>query len=209
MSRYHHTWTPTDADTDGFKNNATGATTPITPTATEVGDDLAHLVTLTSSANLSAITVTITGTDHAGRALSEAIAGPNNNTVTTTAYFLTVTSIAISATLGSNEMDIGWAAGCRTPLIPMCAQELNRIVANKSGTLTYTVSYTPINHSEPSWNGSAQETLHWVNSQTAALVSATAGAMEEVTGLFGVRITVASFTATATLSLIQNGVRPR
>lgn len=51
------------------------------------------IVTLTSSSDFSATTFDVVGTDVNGDPLTESIAGPNNNTVETTAEFLTVTSI--------------------------------------------------------------------------------------------------------------------
>ena len=54
-------------------------------------------VTITGTGNEAGKTFTITGTDETGAAASEAIAGPNNSTVTTTTYFATVTQVAVDA----------------------------------------------------------------------------------------------------------------
>jgi hypothetical protein len=67
-------------------------------------------VTLTSSGDLSARTVTITGTDIVGNAQTENITGPNSTTVTSTKFYDTVTSVAGNASLGS-AMSVGNAAG--------------------------------------------------------------------------------------------------
>jgi hypothetical protein len=56
----------------------------------------ARQVTLVSAANLADKTFTITGTDVNGDALTESLTGPNNNTVTSTKHFLTVTEIAFT-----------------------------------------------------------------------------------------------------------------
>lgn len=53
-------------------------------------------------ANLSTINFTFTGTDADGHLQTETIAGPNNNTVFTTKFFLTVTSVYASAAVGTN-----------------------------------------------------------------------------------------------------------
>ena len=56
----------------------------------------ARQITLASAANLADKTFTITGTDANGDALTESLAGPNNETVTTSKHFLTVTEIAFT-----------------------------------------------------------------------------------------------------------------
>jgi hypothetical protein len=71
---------------------------------------LAAKVTLTSGGNISGVTITVTGTDIAGNALTEDITGPNNNTVTGTKFFNTVTSVAGDGSIGTNT-SVGVAAG--------------------------------------------------------------------------------------------------
>ena len=56
----------------------------------------ARQITLASAANLADKTFTITGTDANGDALTESLTGPNNETVTTSKHFLTVTEIAFT-----------------------------------------------------------------------------------------------------------------
>lgn len=118
--RITKTYTSVAADTDGLGNNVTGAS--FTLTANDAGDGLAHKITvLNNTANdHSAKTVAIVGTAPDGSAQSETIAGPGNAaTVTTTKYFLTVTSVTPSATIGADTFDIGWAAASVTPPIPI------------------------------------------------------------------------------------------
>ena len=71
---------------------------------------LAAKVTLTSGGNISGVAITVTGTDIAGNALTEDITGPNNNTVTGTKFFNTVTSVAGDGSIGTNT-SVGVAAG--------------------------------------------------------------------------------------------------
>lgn len=59
-----------------------------------------------SAGNLSAVTFTFVGTDPEGRAITEAITGPNAGTVETTYYFKTLTSVSTSATIAS-DAEIG------------------------------------------------------------------------------------------------------
>jgi hypothetical protein len=73
-------------------------------------------VTLYSTGNFSALTFTVYGTTVIGDSISEALAGPNNATVTTAANFKTVTRIASSAAVGTNII-AGNAAAMETPWI--------------------------------------------------------------------------------------------
>lgn len=72
--------------------------------------DQAAKVTLTSGGNISGVTITLTGTDIAGNTLTEDIAGPNANTVTSTKFYDTITSVAGDGSIGTNT-SIGVAAG--------------------------------------------------------------------------------------------------
>jgi len=137
------TYTPAAVDTDGIVAAATGATTPLTQARTSAGDGLAHQLNITSAANLSGITFTITGTDADGVTQTEAIAGPNATTIETTNYFLTVSSVAISATLGANTVDIGWVDEFVTPSLRLDTYR-NYVGAEVivTGTIDYTVQAT-------------------------------------------------------------------
>lgn len=64
--------------------------------------NFAPQITLTSAGNISAVSFTITGTDADGKTISETLAGPNANTVTTTRYFSTVTRVAVNGAVGTN-----------------------------------------------------------------------------------------------------------
>src|SRR3569623_1393634 len=118
MRPINKTYTPDDDSTTGFKTGATGAG-PFTMTTTSPGDGLAHLVSLTSTANLSAISMTQTGTDAEGRAQTEEVTGPNNTTVYGTKYFATLTSVSASATLGANTMNVGFKDESVSPALPV------------------------------------------------------------------------------------------
>lgn len=143
MRPKHKTYTPAAVDTDGIVDGATGATSPIAQVGTSAGDGLAHQLNLTSAANLSGITFTITGTDADGLALTESIAGPNATTIETTEYFRTVTSIAISATLGANTVDIGWVDEFVTPTLPMAyTVDRAQVSVKVTGTINYSVQQT-------------------------------------------------------------------
>ena len=116
-----------DIKSKTFKNNLSASTAAIAALQTTSGTaamtltaaagtgafhatDQAAEVTLTSGGNISGVTITITGTDIAGNALTEDIAGPNANTVTSTKFYDTITSIAGDGSIGTNT-SVGVAAG--------------------------------------------------------------------------------------------------
>ena len=68
-----------------------------------------YKVSIKSSTNESGKNFTIVGTTVGGVAVTETIAGPNNNTVYTTNYFAKVTSVSTSAAGGSIEVGYGGA----------------------------------------------------------------------------------------------------
>ena len=115
------TYTPTAVDTDGIVDGATGATSPLALNGVAAGasanDGLAHQLGVYSSSNIATVVFTITGADADGVTLTETVTGVNNSTVETTGYFLTVTSITISATLGAATVDIGWVDEFVTPTV--------------------------------------------------------------------------------------------
>ena len=114
------TYTPADANLTGFASNVTGAT--FTLSATTSGDSLAHQVSIRndSATDQSGKTVTLVGTDHLGRALTEVVTGPAGSaTVESSGYFLTLTSATPSATIGADTFDIGWVDEFVTPTIAL------------------------------------------------------------------------------------------
>jgi len=82
--------------------------------ANDAGDNLAHLIVITPSGSVTGDYV-ITGTGPNGQAQSETVATDTTNAVTSTLYFLTVTSVTAPAGIGSETVDIGWAANSVTP----------------------------------------------------------------------------------------------
>tara|TARA_R100000988_G_C3996060_1_gene165809 strand:+ start:1192 stop:1794 length:603 start_codon:yes stop_codon:yes gene_type:complete len=86
------------AQTTGGAANLTLAGTA----STFNGTNTAALVSFTSTGNISGVNFTITGTDINGDAQEETRAGPNNTTVFSSKFFLTVTQIATSGAVGTN-----------------------------------------------------------------------------------------------------------
>lgn len=200
------TWsyTPLDDSTTYFKENATGVG-PFTMTTTTSTDGLAHKVSLSSASNLSTITITVTGTDADGRAQTEAITGPNANTVAGSKFFLTVASATASATLGANELDFGMTDACVGPTIPVNWRanpfELTMFV-DIGGTINYDVEYT----SQDVFGSAAPSTLTWLNHGTIVAKTADTDGSTTVP-IRAIRLAINSSTsgATASLTAIQGG----
>jgi hypothetical protein len=81
----------------------------------------ARLITITSAADDSARTFTVTGTDVNGNAQTETITGPDTTTITGTKYFRTVTEVlvdddtagAITVGMANNSLDVVYAGRAR------------------------------------------------------------------------------------------------
>lgn len=79
-----------------------GVTAVVVNGQTRLQFDVPRAVSLTSGGNISGVNFTISGFDVYGQAMSQVIAGPNANTVTTAKAFYQITSIAVSAAVGTN-----------------------------------------------------------------------------------------------------------
>lgn len=139
------TYTPAAVSANGIAAALTGAG-PFVPTAPGAADNLGHQVSLQSAANLSAINVTVTGTDANDNVISEVHAGPNANTVLSVKYFKTVTAISVSSTLGVNTMNVGWGAPAQTRWEQIDYHQnsfaASHAVALTAGTINYDLQHT-------------------------------------------------------------------
>lgn len=184
-----------DASTTGFATGLTGAGPFTTFDATTPTDGLAHQVSLTSTANLGSINMTIVGTDANGVALTETRAGPNNNTVETTAYFKTISSITAASTLGGNTMDVGWVDEVVSHTYPIDYRSNNQcnIHVDVTGTIDFTVDQTFANIL-------AGETAVWTD--ITALADKTADTSSvAAAGATAIRLTVNSYSSGAELQV--------
>lgn len=112
---------PDNENLTGYYSNMTG-TGPFTMTTTASPDGLAHQVSLRNdSANSkSGITFTLTGTDADGRPQTEAVTGPGASaTVESLKYFKTLSTIAVSGTLGADTVDAGWVDEVASETFPL------------------------------------------------------------------------------------------
>lgn len=196
-----------DVDTDGIFDGITGAGPwdsddyAVTFTAAGMPDGLAHQLNLTSTANLSAINMTVTGTDADGRSISEVLAGPNNNTVETTKFFKTVTGLSASATLAANTMDVGWVdeAVSETIELDWRRNVPSNYFLDVTGTLNVDVDHAV----EDTDLVSDQHSIRWFN-VSASLLAETAdssAAVQIAAGYTAFRVNVNSYTNGAELQL--------
>lgn len=200
---------PANASLTGFLSNATGATWTLT--ATSSGDDLAHQVSIRNDTanDHSAKTAILTGTDSDGRAQTETVSLPAGSaTVESTKYFLTLTTVVPSATIGADTMDIGWVDEFASKTIPLDHHAYNAatVQVTVTGTINFDVETTT---EDPFGSITDQSTLDWLNDanftgKTDSLVGILA-----VTGARAMRFVVNSYTDTAELQayLTQSGGR--
>jgi len=141
-----------DVSTNGFATGLTGPGPFTTFTVSTPTDGIAHTISLTAPAanDLSAITMTILGTDADGISQTEARLGPGSSTtVSTAAYFKTIISITASVSLGALVMDVGWSAGSASRTIPVnrLSDTSTGYAVDVTGTCTYSVqqTFTPFN----------------------------------------------------------------
>lgn len=200
MRPIHISIAPITAVANGFAADIIGVG-PFTPTTASPTDDLGHLVTLTvATANFSAITFTLTGIDIDGKSITETLAGPNNNTVTGTKYFATLSSVAVSAELeGADLLTIGWSAASITKTIPLewrsnAAAAMN---ADISGTINYSVQETFANV----YDSLSPSTLLPWNSITAFAAKTADVTSTGTLGANAVRILTNTVTNGATVNL--------
>jgi len=101
----------------------------------------AYKVDLVSTGDLSGKNFTITGTDWNGVAQSESMAGPNNNTVTSTKYYKTITGISVDATMGGVNLTAGASNSLISQVVPVdiYAPTTKVAVDVVSGTIVYSV----------------------------------------------------------------------
>ena len=169
-------------------------------TATSAADSLAHIITFAGKAatDYSGRTVTVTGTNENGAAKTEVIAaGPNGAaSVSTTGYFLTVTSVSMSgATSGADTFDIGWTGVSVAPwyVLDYASTANADIAIGVTGTINYTVQQTFA-------NVLAGVAAAWTS--IAALASKTAlTADQAAAGATAFRVLVNSLTTTATFTI--------
>lgn len=133
----------------------------------------ARQVTIIAAADESANTFVVTGTGVNGEPLSETVVGPNIATATTTNYFMTVSSVTISAD-AAGALTVGMTNTASSPWVRAddFAPWNVSIQCNVTGAATYTVQTTLDDPNDPI-APVAPESMVWVNSQAINLLNAT------------------------------------
>lgn len=194
---FQKTYTPADANLTGFASNVTGAAFTITTTSS--GDSLAHQVSIRndSATDHSGKTVTLVGTDHLGRALTEIVTAPGASlTVESSGYFLTLTDATPSATIGADTFDIGWVDEFVPPAIPM---DWRAGVGSLLVTITGTIS-VDLQSSNTDINGTTTEPSWLVDSAANTAFTASQWCTFNATPRF-IRIKANSYSSGATVKL--------
>jgi len=176
------------SDTDGLVDNETlgsaGNFTLDGAMSTQAASSINSLISISSASNNSSDTFTITGTDIDGNAQTETITGVNNNTVTGTKVFKTVTQIASDA--ASSGINVGTVAA----------------IANKDGTR---VSISSVGNETKNTFSIVGTDINGI-SQTETVFGANVGGTVYTTKLFK---TITSITPTlSTQGTIQAGSAP-
>ena len=204
MRPVHKTYTVATVSTTGIATGLTGAGPFTAFTASGPGDGLAHVISLTSSANLSGINITILGTDADGVTQTETRAGPTGNTVNTTALFATITSITAASTLAANTMDVGWTAVSNGGTIPtefyLQGAPTSCQVA-LTGTAGFDIETTLSNLHPAGATPSLQSAYTWLNDANFTGKSASLAADIAVKGITALRLAVNSYSTGAVLVL--------
>lgn len=155
---------------------------------------LAYYILMTTSANDSAKTITITGTDYSGAAQTETINVPNATTGYTTKAFRSISSVTASAAF-IGTLTLGTANATLSALSPAFPVDVyspyTSLAVDVTGTINFTVQkcYESINRGE---------SPNWITAQAA-------GAVDVQTlitgGVSAIRLQINSYTNTATIAL--------
>jgi len=164
--------------------------------------DTQRTVGITSAGNLSAVNFTLTGTDQQGRVISEVLAGPNASTVSSVLNYKTITSIAVSAAVGTNVTADTLATGAsqEIPLDLYITTYNVNLAVELTGALNYTVQYT-----FDDVFGGAPGPFNWINHSALTAQSANANGTL-IAPTRAVRILTNSGTGTAKLLVVQSGL---
>ena len=166
-------------------------------------------VRITTTANETSKTFTVTGTNWAGDVISESIAGVNNTTADSVLDYATVTSIRISsAAAGALTVGTNGVGGSPWVRLDEWAPSGVSIQVNASGTVNWTVQQTLDDPNDPSQPVSVSA-VTWINHPDTSLVAATTS----IQGNYAyipryARVVLNSGTGSATATFIQSGDTP-
>jgi hypothetical protein len=176
--------------------------------------DVQRNVAIASTGSFAGVTFTVSGTDQNGLPISEALAGPNNSTVTTVSNFFTVTQVAVSAAVGTSVTVGTGGTGASIPVVidQYLTPQNTETAVLVSGTVNYTVQYTNNPILDCGLGGVGfnlmqnPATINW-QSAAANLTGQTAYADNYLQApATAVRLLTNSGTGTATLIVRQAGI---
>jgi hypothetical protein len=158
-------------------------------------------VGISSTGNLSSVTFTVYGTNEAGISISESLAGPNNNTVSTTLDFLTVTQVAASGAVATDVTVGTTGVGASAPIpLDLYLDPFNvSLFIDVTGTVDVTAQYTGDNDVLTSVGP-----FTWFNHTD--LTNETSDSVGTIISpVTAVRLVTNSGTGTAELTVLQTG----
>lgn len=173
-----------DVDDDGvFQNQTLGGAGSFTLNGAGVAsgewvtpDLFAKQIGFASTGNISGVTFTVSGYQDKNKtiALSEQLAGPNNNTVETSNYFYSIQSITANGAVGTNTK-AGPVDEAISQIIPI--KRTNSDKAERQVGLTFiatgTIDYT-VQQTNDDIQSLTDRTFNWQNSDDTNVVGATA-----------------------------------
>lgn len=165
-----------------------------------------QIVTIASTSDISNRTFTITGTDKDTNVISQsAITGPNNNTVSSTKYFYSVTGATISgAAAGAITMGTSGLAICKPIPLDMYASQAQVSVAVATVTAgTYKMQYTYDDIQATTWPNGTQ---NWTDDSN--MTGKTSGYATVLTALptaIRIVVTTAGSNVAITGQIVQPG----
>lgn len=167
-------------------------------------------VLITTTANETGVTFTVTGTNRSGDVLSEDVAGVNNTTTSTALDFFTVTSVVNSAALAGN-VTIGTSGVGGSPWVRFDDYAPNGVAiqCTVSGTVNYTLQQTLDDPNSPT-DAVAPSAMTWVSSSDTSVVAATTTQQTNYnfTPVFA-RVLLNSGTGTVTATFLQASAVPK
>ena len=190
---------PANSSTTRYASNVTGAAFTLAQTTS--GDGLARqiLVTNDDARDDAAITLTYVGTDADGKAQTEVTAGPGSSvTISTTKFYLTLTSVTPVSTIGTNTYDIGYTDVFVSKTIPLNSwSDIGAMAAvDITGTIAFDVevTYDLVNSPDFTWTDQGSPT--WLNATLLTNKSADIVQPLDI-GAQAARVVVNSYTDTA------------
>jgi hypothetical protein len=192
------TITPTALDRDGISASQTpGGAGNLTITGALASGGSVTLtdpqpVSIYSGSNIAARVFTITGTDRYGVAQTATVTGVNASTVSSTAFFKTITQIAVDAGTGA-AVEAGVTGLLKSRWFPVnnrYSTFATGVAVDISGTCTFSVEYAM----EPLTFTAADDAfVGWTESAGSAKTADTF--LPITTPIYGVRLNVTAFTS--------------